>query len=71
MNGAFIRSRADWLEHGGKPSRYFLNLENRNRIIRNISEIKIDETTSITDQMKILTRVKEFYEDLYKNRTNK
>ena len=68
LNGAFIRSRADWLEHGEKPSRFFLNLENKNRVKKNISEIKIDENTKITNQMQILEKVKEFYEELYKKR---
>ena len=66
LNGAFIRSRADWLEHGEKPSRFFLNLENKNRVNKNIAEIKIDENTKITNQMQILEKVKEFYEELYK-----
>ena len=28
--GAIIRSRARWYEHGGKNSKYFLNLEKLN-----------------------------------------
>ena len=63
-----IRSRADWLEHGEKPSKYFLNLENRNRINKSISEIKLDENHYITDQSGILETVKKFYEELYKNK---
>ena len=31
-NGVIIRSRARWNEHGEKSSKYFLNLEKRNRI---------------------------------------
>ena len=42
LKGAYIRSRADWLELGEKPSRYFLNLENRNRVNKSISEILKD-----------------------------
>ena len=30
LKGVFIRSKARWVEKGEKPSRYFLNLENRN-----------------------------------------
>ena len=29
INGAIIRSRCDWLEHGEKSSKFFLNLEKK------------------------------------------
>ena len=29
LKGAYVRSRADRLEHGEKPSKFFLNLENK------------------------------------------
>ena len=28
--GAILRSKADWLEYGSKPTKYFLNLEKVN-----------------------------------------
>ena len=68
LKGAYVRSRADWLEMGEKPSRFFLNLENRNRVNKSISEIKVDESTTITNQKEILKSVKEFYEELYKRK---
>ena len=39
LKGAFIRSRAEWHELGEKPSKYFLNLENKNKINKTINEI--------------------------------
>ena len=65
LEGALIRSRASWLDYGEKPSKYFLNLEHKNMINKNINEIKISETTSITDQEAILMELKKFYENLY------
>ena len=65
LRGAYVHSRADWLEFGEKPNKYFLNLENRNRINKNISEIKLEDETTITNQQDILIKVKEFYESLY------
>ena len=66
LKGAYVRSRADWLEFGEKPSRYFLNLENRNRVNKSITEVLKDDQTVIRDQQQIIKNVKEFYEDLYK-----
>ena len=65
MKGAYIRSRADWLEFGEKSNKYFLNLENKNRINKNISEIKLDNGETITNQKKILEELKNFYKSLY------
>ena len=39
LKGAYIRSRADWLEVGEKPSKFFLNLENRNRVNKSKSSM--------------------------------
>ena len=67
LKGACIRSRADWLEHGEKPSKFFLNLENKNRMNKNITEIKVEEDKTIKDPKKILQHVQEFYTQLYSN----
>ena len=32
LKGAYVRSRADWIKHGEKPSKLFLNLEYKNRV---------------------------------------
>ena len=63
--GALIRSRAESTEFGEKPSKYFLNLENKNRINKNISQLKISETTTLTKQSDILKALHDFYETLY------
>ena len=68
LKGAYVRSRADWIEHGEKPSKLFLNLENKNRVNKNISEIKLDDQTTITNQNEILVCLRNFYSDLYKAR---
>ena len=65
QKGAYIRSRADWIEYGEKPSKYFLNLENRNRVNKSINEIRISETEVITDQAQILKNLESFYKTLY------
>ena len=71
LEGALIRSRADWLEYGERPSKYFLNLENKNRINKNINEIFLDNDQKIIDQDTILIKLKEFYEELYKEKDHR
>ena len=68
LKGAYVRSRADWIEHGEKPSKLFLNLENKNRVNKNITEIKLDDDSTVTKQSEILVCLRNFYSDLYKPR---
>ena len=65
LNGMVIRSRANWLEYGEKPSKFFLNLETKNTINKNISELLIDGK-KITEQEQIIKEVRNFYKSLYK-----
>ena len=44
-----------------------MNLENKNRINKNITEIKVEEDKTIKDPKKILQHVQEFYTQLYSN----
>ena len=54
INGAIIRSRCDWYEHGEKSSKFFLNLE-KNRAVQNqIRTISCNEK-EITDKKEINT----------------
>ena len=65
LNGAFIRSRAEWHELGKKPSKYFLDLENKNKINKTINEIQLDDNSTINDQHKILEELRKLYAKLY------
>ena len=65
LKGALIWSRAEWLDLGGKPSKFFLNLENRNKVNKMINEIKLDDNTILRKQSDILCELKNFYEKLY------
>ena len=67
LNGMQIRSRANWLEYGEKPSKFFLDLESKNTINKNLKELET-ESGKITNQKEILEAVKNFYENLYKKR---
>lgn len=60
-----IRSRARWYEMGEKTTNYFLNLENRNYVNKNIQEIKNDNGDLLSAQNEILNEVKSYYKNLY------
>ena len=70
LNGVIIRARARWHEHGEKSSKYFLNLEKRNHIIKkHMRKLKISGVIT-TDPFSILAEQKRFYQELYKSRNN-
>ena len=54
--GAFIRSRAKWLEEGEKNSSYFFALEKRNGQRKALTSLNINGTKS-NDPMQIFTKV--------------
>ena len=65
MKGAVIRSKANWIENGEKPSKYFCNLESRNYFNKLMYEIELENGTRITNFDDILSETKNFYEKLY------
>ena len=65
VQGSMIRSRARWVEYGERNTRYFLNLENRNRSFHSIDKIKDTEGNIISDCHNVLDCLKGFYSKLY------
>ncbi len=69
-NGAYIRSRARWIERGEKSSSYFFGLENKGKTKKKISKLRINEI--ITDDQKVIqNEILLFYSNLYKSNYNK
>ena len=68
LKGAFIRSRAKWIEEGEKPSKYFCHLESRNFTNKLIPKIVESDGTVIKNQKEILEKTKSFYQSLYGSR---
>ena len=62
--GAFIRSRARWLEHGERNSSFFFSLEKRHGEARKISALYIDHNLS-ENEKEISSFISNFYQKLY------
>ena len=63
--GSLIRARANWLEHGEKPSKYFCNLENRHFVSKRMNRIINKHGKELTKDEEIIDETKSFYEALY------
>lgn len=68
--GLIIRSRAKWYEEGEKSSKYFLNLEKRNKKKTQINSLKIKNRITHNQQI-IRDEFRSFYQSLYTNRDTK
>ena len=64
LKGALIRARWHQLTEGEKPTKYVLNLENRNYVSKHIRELKVNNKT-VTNPKDILDEMKFFYQNLY------
>ena len=62
--GIIVRSRVQWLEKGEKSSKYFLNLEKRNKNKSCIRKI-LKEGKEITNSKNILAELYAFYSDRF------
>ena len=52
VEGAKIRSKCEWYQHGEKPLKFFLNLENQKAINTTVRNL-IDDEKEITDLKEI------------------
>jgi exonuclease III len=68
MEGLLTRTKAKWIEHGEKPTKFFLNLEKKIAINKQMKTLTLDNGTVITDQAKIIEETRRYYELLYANK---
>lgn len=68
LKGHMVRSRAQYIDEGEKPTKYFCALEKHNYVSKIICSLEQEDGTKITDQDEILKETKMFYENLYKSR---
>ena len=59
-----MRARACWHEYGEKSNKYFLNLEKRNHVKKNIQKLYINEKIN-TNPSNILKELERFYCKMY------
>ena len=62
--GIIMRSKSTWYVFGEKSSKYFLNLEKRNKAKSHVRKIITENNSEIGK----LLHIKEFYSTLYKRR---
>ena len=66
-----MRSKSNCYEFGEKSSKYFLNLEKRNKAKPHVRTIITENNFEISEPQAILLRIKEFHSTLYKCRSAK
>ena len=65
ITGSAIRARAQWINGGGKPTRYFCSLEKYSYVEKTIKCIQLDNGETLTDQKAILNEIANFYSALF------
>ena len=63
--GAIVRSKVEWTEHGEKNSKFFLNMAKRNYNLKYIKKLIINNSEELTKPDHILKEEKQFYKNLY------
>ena len=66
--GLMLRSETRWYEKGEKSNNYFLRLESRNKVKKNINKLQKSDGTLTTDPSDILKLQAEFYRELYSSK---
>ena len=69
--GIIMRSKTDWYEHGEKLTKYFLNLEKRNKAKSHIRKIITDDLRKTSDPDIIMSNLKPFYGTLIRGEVTK
>ena len=63
--GIIMRSKSSWYEHGEKSSKYFLNLEKRNKAKSHVRSLISESGIQVNDPTEIMSKVRDFYSNLY------
>ena len=66
--GAMLRSKAEYIDKGEKPTKFFLNLEKSRSAANTISKLNVqlpDGAAEIKSQDKILAHIKHFYSNIF------
>ena len=66
--GHIIRARAQWLNEGERPTKFFCSLEKTQYTEKTIKKIEKGNGKIISDQKQILNEVKQYYQNLFSNK---
>ena len=66
--GLILRSQARWYEKGKKSNNYFLRLESRNKVKKNINKLQKYDGTITIEPKEILKMEATFYTELYSSK---
>ena len=67
LMGSLIRSRANWIENGEKPTKYFCKLESRHYTNKRMTKLIDKHGRELLKDDEIIQETKLFYENLYKS----
>ena len=65
--GAKIRSKCEWYQHGEKPTKFLLNLENQKAVNTTVRHLT-DDAKDITDIKEISACIYKFYKSPFKKK---
>ena len=68
LKGNLIRSRAEYIDKGERPAKYFCGLEKHNYISKTMHSLQKDDGTVLIEQDAILNETEQFYKNLYSSR---
>lgn len=68
LKGYMIRSKAQYIDQGEKPTKYFCGLEKHNYTSKIIGQIEKEDGSMIVEQNEILKETEIFYKNLYENK---
>ena len=69
--GIIMRLKSSWYEHGEKSSKYFLNLEKRNKAKSHIRSPISESGIQVNDPTESMSKVRDFYLKLYTRQSTK
>ena len=67
-DGIIIRSRATWYEQGERNSKYFLNLEKRQKYKSHLRKLLVDQT-EISNPSEILNEIEKQFTDQFSDKS--
>ena len=68
--GVIIRSKTRWYEEGEKSSKYFLNLEKKNKFKSCVHKLSVNGR-EITNSKEILSEIRNYFSHKYQCESNK